>query len=78
MENLTYYELNKEIRLKKAKEYYHKNKIQINEKNKQYYRDVYYPKNKYKLCLKQQLGRILYKDKPCELKIEKGNFKINF
>jgi hypothetical protein len=40
---------NRDKLLEKQKEYYHKNKILINQKQKLYFRCFYYPKNRLKL-----------------------------
>ena len=49
----TYYQKNRERLLKQAKERYHKNKDIINEKQKKYFRDIYYPKKAYDIIHKR-------------------------
>lgn len=49
---LSYYERNKEKSLNYAREYYNKNRLVLNERNKEYFRNVYYPKNKDKLNMR--------------------------
>ena len=57
----TYYERNKERCKQKALEYYYKNHDEINNRQKIYYRNIYYPLRRIKM-LKKAYGRIQFEE----------------
>lgn len=54
-----YYQKNKKDINDKNKQRYHKNKITLNENNKRYFRQVYYPKNANRIIMNRKYGKPL-------------------